>query len=132
MKGKLTAREIAALRAAILPQRIDWILNDPHFGAKSLSELKKEIFGARILLVCSDLANGTKHFRLDNPKTDITLSSRTGFHVDPALGIFQEHFYIIAPCTNDAFHRKEVRDFLLECRDTWRRIIRQALFVVRR
>lgn len=101
----------------------DWILNDPHFGAKSLSELKKEIFDARILLVCSDLANGTKHFRLDNPKTDIALSSRTGFHVDPALGIFQECFYIIAPDTNDTFHRKEVRDFLQECRDTWCRII---------
>lgn len=101
----------------------DWILNDPHFGAKNLSESKKEIFSTRILLVCSDLANGTKHFRPDNPKTDIAMSNQTGFHVDPAQGIFQERFYIIAPNANDAFHHKEIRDFLQECMDTWRRII---------
>jgi hypothetical protein len=101
----------------------DWILNDPQFGAKSLSELKQEILNTRILLVCSDLANGTKHFRLDNPKTDIAMSNHTGFYVDSVQGIFQERFYIIAPDTNDAFHRKEVRAFLQECRDTWSHII---------
>jgi hypothetical protein len=101
----------------------DWILNDPDFGAKSLLELKTEIFNTPILLVCSDLANGTKHFQLDNPKTGIGISGRMGLHADPAKGIYQELIYIIAPDRNGPFHGKEVRDFLQECRNAWQRII---------
>lgn len=101
----------------------DWVLNDPDFGAKSLLELKKEIFSTQILLVCSDLANGTKHFRLDNPKTGIGISGRMGFHLDSRKGICQELIYIIAPDRKGPFHGKEVRDFLQECRDAWQRII---------
>ena len=46
----------------------DWILNDSDFGAKDKNALKKDIHSSRCLLVCADLANGSKHLSLDRPK----------------------------------------------------------------
>jgi hypothetical protein len=47
----------------------DWILNDPHFGASDQAELSKDIHATRCLLVCADIANGSKHLSLSRPKS---------------------------------------------------------------
>lgn len=101
----------------------DWILNDPHFGAKDLVALKAEIHSARCLLVCSDIANGSKHLSLNHPKIGSKLSERKGVHVDTAKGVFKEFIYVICSDPADEFHGIEVRSLLRECRDCWARII---------
>ncbi|MHB1897404.1 MAG: hypothetical protein ACYCOY_12265 [Metallibacterium sp.] len=101
----------------------DWILNDPRFGAKDIAVVKAEIHASPCLLVCSDLANGTKHLSLNCPKTGGTLSEHTGVHIDPAKGIFLEFYYITCRDSSDKFHGMEVRALLRQCRDTWAGII---------
>ena len=101
----------------------DWILNDPEFGAANVEALKQEIFHTRCLMVCSDLANGTKHFRLNNPKTTMSISDRMGLHVDALAGIYQQHIYILAEDPSDPLFGIEARAFIQECRSTWQRLI---------
>lgn len=101
----------------------DWVLNDPHFGAKDLAALKVEIHSSRCLLVCSDIANGTKHLSLNHPKIGGTLSERKGIQVDTAKGILKEFIYVACPDPADEFHGIEVRSLLRECRDCWARIL---------
>lgn len=101
----------------------DWILNDNEFGASSLSDLKSEIYNSKCLLACSDLANGTKHFRLDRPKTSFSISGNMGIHVDTSKGIFQEYIYILTDDHSDPYYGMEARAFIQECRSTWQRII---------
>ena len=101
----------------------DWILRDPDFGAKDNEELKKEIHATRCLLVCSDLANGSKHLSLDRPKTGERLSEHTGMHLDTSKGIFRELHYVVCPDPSDEFHGMEVTTFLRCCKDQWQNII---------
>lgn len=100
----------------------DWVLNDPGFGAKDHDALSRDIHSARCLLVCSDLANGSKHFALTRPKVGGGLE-RSGLHIDRAKGIHLEFYYIICPDPSDEFHHIEVRTLLRHCRDTWDSII---------
>lgn len=101
----------------------DWILNDPHFGARDPVALKAEIHSSRCLLVCSDIANGTKHLSLNHPKVGGKLSERKGIHIDTAKGICKEFIYVICPDPADEFHGIEVRSLLRQCRDRWGSII---------
>ncbi len=101
----------------------DWILNDPSFGAKDNKKFKEEIHASRCLLVCSDIANGSKHLSLDRPKTGGRISDRTGIQIDPSKGIFRELFYVVCEDPKDEFHGMEVRTFLRCCRDQWQMII---------
>ncbi|MFN7872003.1 MAG: hypothetical protein ACK5QQ_07380 [Cyanobacteriota bacterium] len=101
----------------------DWILNDPNFRAADYAALKKEIHTTRTLLVCSDIANGSKHLSLNYPKAGSTLFVRTGIHDDPVKGIFKEFYYIYSPDPADEFHGMEIRTFLRYCRNSWEDII---------
>src|SRR4029079_16322548 len=101
----------------------DWVLNDPHFGAKDHAALKVEIHSFRCLLVCSDIANGTKHLSLNHPKIGSTLSERKGITVETAKGIFKEFIYVACPDSADEFHGIEVRSLLRQCRDCWTHIL---------
>lgn len=47
----------------------DWIKNDPVCNAWKPSP-EKVINGSDDLRICADLANGLKHLRLDNPRSD--------------------------------------------------------------
>jgi hypothetical protein len=60
----------------------DWILNDPQFGASDQAALSKDIHATRCLLVCADIANGTKHLSLSRPRVGGALSEATGLHLD--------------------------------------------------
>ena len=101
----------------------DWILNDTEFGASSPAELKQEIFDSKCLLACSDLANGTKHFRLDRPKTNFSISGNMGLHVNASEVIFQQYIYILTEDHHDPYFGMEARAFVQECRATWQKII---------
>jgi hypothetical protein len=101
----------------------DWILNDPNFSAKDLGAVRVEIHSYRCLLVCSDLANGTKHLSLNNPKIGGTFSARKGVHIDTSKGIHKEFIYVVCPDANDEFHGIEIRELLRQCRDVWARIV---------
>ena len=101
----------------------DWILKDPHFGAKDIEKLKEEIHDSRYLLACSDLANVSKHLSLDRPKIGARLSERVGIHFEPSKCICRKIYYIVSPNPSDEFHGIEVRKFLRCCRDEWRSII---------
>lgn len=101
----------------------DWILNDPEFGAKDYRALRADIHSSRCLLVCADLANGSKHLSLDQPKTGSILSQDTGIHIDTSKGIFQEFFYVVCPDILDEFHGMEIRTLLRRCRNQWENII---------
>ncbi len=101
----------------------DWILNDSHFGAKDIAAVNKDIHSARCLLICSDLANGTKHLSLNHPKIGGKFSERQGMHLDTSKGIFQEFYYVVCSDPTDEFHGIEVRKLLRQCRNIWQDII---------
>lgn len=101
----------------------DWILNDPCFGAKNRDELNCEIHASRCLCICADLANGSKHLTLNNPRTDARLSDRYGFQLDTSKEICRVIYYVWCDDQSDEYHGMEIRDFLRICRDQWQRII---------
>ena len=101
----------------------DWIRHDVHFGARDIKEVEKEIHASRCLLVCADLANGSKHLSLANPKTDARLSEHSGFHYEPSKGICREIYYVVCNDPSDEYHGMEIRDLLRRCRNEWQRII---------
>ena len=101
----------------------DWILNDAEFGAKDDTELRTEIYSCHCLLVCSDLANGSKHLSLKRPHVGSTLSEEAGIHIDSSKGICQELYYVVCPDVSDECHGMEVRTLLRRCRNEWEKII---------
>lgn len=101
----------------------DWVLNDANFDAADKRSLKSEIHDSHVLAICADIANGTKHFRLDAPKTDFSIRDRMGIHVEPAKGIFQEFVVIVSADRNHPLSGLEARDFLFRCLSTWQGII---------
>jgi hypothetical protein len=101
----------------------DWVLNDPEFGAKDKEALKRDIHAEECLLVCSDIANGSKHLRLDSPKAGSSLSDRRGLHVEPSLGVCKELYFVSCLDKTNKYHGVEIRDLLGECRNTWERIL---------
>src|ERR1700752_277864 len=101
----------------------DWILNDPHFGASDQAALSKDIHAVRCLLVCADIANGSKHLSLSRPRVGGALSEATGLHVDTEKGICQEFYYVCCSNPADELHGIEIRTLLRRCRDSWEQII---------
>jgi len=101
----------------------DWIENDPNFGAKNAKALDDDIHSERCLMICADLANGLKHLSLKSPKTTLSLSPRSGIHIEPGRGIWQEYYYVVSPNGNDPYDGMELRSLLLRCRDVWEGII---------
>jgi len=68
------------------------------------AELSKDIHATRCLLVCADIANGSKHLSLIRPKVGGALSEATGLHLDTEKGIFQEFYYVSCTDPADEFH----------------------------
>jgi len=101
----------------------DWVLNDPSFGAIDPKKLKDEIHNSDVLKVCADIANGTKHFRLDKPKTDCAISDVKGVHIDINAGVFKQLVYITSVSKTDKYHGVEVSDFIKLAVDEWTKII---------
>lgn len=72
----------------------DWVLRDPEFGARDRKHLSDEIHAARCLLVCADLANGSKHLTLHSPKTGASIGDRTGVNIDSARRVFKTLYFV--------------------------------------
>ena len=101
----------------------DWIINDINFHAKDKKLLMEDIHNSECLLICSDIANGSKHIRLKNKKKGGKISNRKGTHINIDKNIFKELYYIDIDNHKSIFYWMEIRDFLNKCRQTWGKII---------
>lgn len=101
----------------------DWILNDKEFDPKDSLLLREEIHAKKCLLICSDLANGSKHLSLERPKAGFSFLERSGVWTEPGKGVFQEYYYVVSTDSGDPYHGMEIRDLLEECRAVWQQII---------
>lgn len=101
----------------------DWVLNDPNFGAADKRAMRNEIEKNEYLKVCADLANGSKHFTLTHPRTNVRESERQGIHLDTSEGIYQTFYYLESSDYSSPFNGMEIRTFLNQCRHEWHQII---------
>lgn len=101
----------------------DWILNDPDFGVRDKEALKGDIHSQRCLLVCADLANGSKHLSLDRTKIGGRIADFAGVHIESSKGIYRELYYVVCADPSDEFHGMEIRTLLRRCRDRWDAVI---------
>lgn len=101
----------------------DWVLNDPYFAAKDRKAVIREIEINPYLRVCADLANGSKHFTLNRPRTSVRQSDRQGLNIIPNDGVFQIYYYLESADRESMFHGMEIREFLTACRAEWKNII---------
>jgi hypothetical protein len=123
LSGTLMFQDILIFACQSMWHIRDWVLNDPYFAAKDKSVLRREIETNQYLLVCADLANGSKHFVLNRPRTTIRESDRQGIWVVPGDGIFQIRYYLESGDHSGPFHGMEIRAFLSACRAEWQSII---------
>ena len=100
----------------------DWILNDANFQTKDTAKLKADIHAQKCLLVCADLANGSKHLMLTRPKVGAILGGRHGIMSYPSKGIYKIYYYVACANESDPYHGAEIRELLADARDTWDKI----------
>jgi len=101
----------------------DWILSDSEFQSKNAAELHKDIHAQPCLMICADIANRSKHFKLRSSKTQTSEFKEGGMHLEPQKGIFQLYYWLVSENTSSPYHMMEIRDFLNECWDAWSEII---------
>lgn len=101
----------------------DWVINDVNFHVKNKKDLIKNIYSSQCLMICADIANGSKHLILKNKKMGGKISKATGMHIDTRKNIFKELYYIDINDHKNKFYRMEIRDFLNDCRQEWQNII---------
>lgn len=121
--GSLLFYDIVVFTCQSMWHLKDWILNDVEFGAKDMQALSDDIHSEKCLLICADLANGSKHLSLHSPKTGFSFSASTGVNLDTKNGIYKRYYYALCSNTNDPFYGVEIRDLLTECRTSWNKII---------
>lgn len=121
--GGLEAIDVVVFACQSMWHLKDWICNDSNFGSRDIKELEQDVHASQCLLVCADLANGSKHLSLKNPKVGASLIERSGIHFDSSTGIFRELYYVVCRDPSNQYHGMEVRDLLRRCRDEWQRII---------
>ena len=100
----------------------DWILNDPSLSEQIKKSVNEDIHSRRCLLICADLANGTKHMRLRSSKTGFSFQGQTGVHLDGKKGICMRYYEIHSEDPADECHLMEIRDLFAECRTAWEEI----------
>lgn len=125
LSGGLDFEDIVMFACVCMWHLKDWVLNDPEFRPKDYNKLKSDLHTEKSLLVCADLANGSKHLVLKNPKVGVAFADpdHTGLLWRPSEGIYQTLHYIVCDDRNDPFHGMEIRDFLAIARQAWERII---------
>jgi hypothetical protein len=101
----------------------DWILNDPNFQAKNIEKLKADIHAKPCLLICADLANGSKHLTLTRPKVGATFTDRQGIELHTSKGIYKIYYYVICTDMNNQYYGAEIRKLLVDARRAWDEII---------
>ena len=121
--GKLEHYDIAVFACQAMWHLKDWIMNDPEFRAADPQALKDDIHAEECLLVCADLANGTKHLALNYPKTGSSFAGVTGLEFRSSEKVFKVFYYVAMTDTNSQFYWMELRTLLRSCREAWNRII---------
>jgi len=75
------------------------------------------------LLICSDIANRSKHYSLKKAKTNSSQLEYAGIHIEPSKGIHKEYRWIAADNEKGPYHQTEIRELLEECWTTWQKLI---------
>ena len=125
--GGLEAIDVVLFACQSMWHLKDWICNDSNFGARDIKELKKDVHASHCLRVCADLANGSKHLSLKNPRVGARLFERSGIHYESSKGIFRDIHLVVCRDPSDKYHGMEIRDLLRRCRNEWQRIINRHL-----
>lgn len=123
LAGNLAFEDVLMFTCQCIWHLKDWIVADESFHARDISRLLEEVHSAHCLMICADIANGSKHATLSRPKTSASLSESTGIHLNGRKGIYQVFYYVVSDDPSDPYHGIEMREFLQECRATWQRII---------
>ena len=55
----------------------DWIKNDPELSQKDRDAVEGDVGGLEVLRICADLANRSKHLRLEHKRLDANISKRS-------------------------------------------------------
>jgi hypothetical protein len=121
--GALTFEDAVIFTCQNMWHLKDWILNDPAFHPKDTALLTKDIHSQQCLLICADLANGSRHLTLDRPKVGAIFSKSVGIHIERSKGIYRDFYYVECSNPNDPYHGVEIRELLAEAREAWERII---------
>lgn len=123
LSGNLNFEDIVMFTCQSMWHLKDWIVNDPDFHPADASRLVAEIHSTRCLLICADLANGSKHALLSRPKVGGRIFEHQGMRLDTARDIHQTLFYVVTDDETDEYHGMEIRPFLERCRAAWQVII---------
>jgi hypothetical protein len=123
VNGALTFYDVAILTCQAMWHLKDWVTNDVAFKPKNKSKLNDEIHASQVLKICADIANGSKHLLLRNPRVGAALSEPKGMHVEPAKGIFKEFCYVVCDDRSYPYDGMEIRDLLKEAHEAWISII---------
>jgi hypothetical protein len=123
LAGNLAFEDVVMFACQSMWHLKDWLVADKSFHALDISRFLEDVHAAHCLMICADIANGSKHAALSRPKTSASLSDDAGIHLDGRMGIYQVFYYVVSADPSDPYHGMEVRPFLRECRATWQRII---------
>jgi hypothetical protein len=121
--GALTFYDIAIFACQNMWHLKDWVLNDPNFRPKDLGKLKADIHTEKSLLICADIANGSKHLTLTRSKAGFFISDREGINLNVSKRILQTYLYVVCSNETDSYHGMEIRELLSIARLAWDKII---------
>lgn len=103
----------------------DWLKND---GAVSEKSLRSFMSGNIEMAVCRDIANGTKHFRINRPSVDALPSIGREYHPPDSIGkragTTESYFVILEDRTSHAEVRFDLQDLADKCVNSWQTLLR--------
>jgi hypothetical protein len=103
----------------------DWIKNDPAIKTIDIEKIVKNYF---CLMLCSDLANRTKHFRLDNNHNRLDAKhTRTDVNLYLGSGVVTNFKYIIEDSSGKEYIAIDLAKEIIKA---WNEIIRRNVFPI--
>lgn len=104
----------------------DWIKNDETVPEATRRAVMKDVEAADRLLYCADLANGSKHLRLDKPRKGATIWSFKGSTSDPKTGeIFSEVEGLAIASKHGTPRPYDIVEFAVKAVEDWEDILRK-------
>lgn len=127
----LDSEDIVVFAAQCIWHVKDWILNDPTIDDLDARTFNEAVHQDLYLKACADIANGSKHLRLDHTKVGAKLSDAKGIHMSSAEGIFRSFHYVIAQDESMPFHGMEVRELFELCMEKWEQLIDRFVYHIK-
>jgi len=124
----LDSEDIVVFAAQCIWHVKDWILNDPTIDDLDVRSFNDAVHQDLYLMACADIANGSKHLRLENSKVGARLSEAGGIHLSSAEGVFKRFHYVVAEDKSLPFHGMEVRHLFDSCMENWERLIDRFVY----